>query len=142
MTRKSTPRRPSPADATAVPAVPAASSRGAELAQQPFAAGGEAAALLLRGFETMRKIQEQASQQTLARHAAAVRSLGASAHPVEAFAVQSELLRGDLQDAARCWQNLFGEAVEVGNELMACSARLVNTDDVFAAARLFHRPND
>lgn len=139
MTLKSKPAAPS----TAAPAAsPAVWDWGAQFAQQQFAAGTEGAATLVRGFETMRKIQAQATQQAVQRHAAAKRELGESPRPGDAFAVQTELLRADLEDAARCWQQLVGEALEVGNELLACSTRMVSTEDVFAAAHLFHRPKD
>lgn len=139
MTLKS---RPAPAPTYAPAATPAAWNWGAQFAQQQLAVGEEGAATLVRGFESMRRIQAQATQQAVQRHAAANGKLGASPRPGEALAVQTELLRADLEDAARCWQQLVGEALEMGNELLACSARLVSTEDVFAAAHLFHRPKD
>jgi hypothetical protein len=139
MTVKSPPRR---ASAPAASASPLAWNWAAELALQQFAAGTEGGALLYRGCEAMRRIQEQAVQQALHRHAAATRDLGAAPRPADALALQSELLRGDMEDAARCWQQLVGQAMEVGNELAACATRLVNTDDAFAVARLFHRASD
>lgn len=139
MTLKSKPAAPSTAAAAAAPE---AWNWGTQFAQQQFAVGAEGTATLVRGFEAMRKVQAQATQQAVQRHAAANGKLGASPRPGDALAVQTELLRADLEDAARCWQQLVGEALEMGNELLACSARLVSTEDVFAAAHLFHRPKD
>ncbi|MEJ5990146.1 phasin family protein [Ramlibacter sp. PS3R-8] len=139
MTLKSKPATPS---TTPAAATPAAWNWGTQLAQQQFAVGTEGTATLVRGFEAMRRIQAQATQQVVQRHAAANGQLGASPRPEDALAVQTELLRADLEDAARCWQQLLGEAVEVGNELLACSTRMINTEDVFAAAKLLHRPGD
>lgn len=139
MTLKSKPAAPSAAAAAATPAV---WNWGTPFARQQFTGGAEGAATLVRGFEAMWKIQAQATQQAVQRHAAASRQAGASPRPGDAFAVQAELLRADLEDAARCWQQLVDEALEVGNELLACSTRMVSTEDVFAAAHLFHRPGD
>jgi hypothetical protein len=139
MAMNSTPRNPSPADA---PAAPAAWNWATDLVHRQFALGSQGAAVMVRGFDAMRKIQDQATQQAVQRHTEAARGLGAPGRSIDAFAIQSELLRGDMEDAARCWQRLMGEALEVGNGLAACATRLVNTDDVFAAARLFHRPRD
>lgn len=139
MTLKSKPAAPSTAGAAANPAV---WNWGTQFAQQQFAVGTEGAATLVRGLEAMRKIQALATQKAVQRHTAATSKLGESPRPGDALAVQSELLRADLEDAARCWQQLVGEALEVGNELLACSTRMVSTEDVFAAAHLFHRPKD
>ena len=103
---------------------------------QPFAVATAGSAAVVRGLEAMRRIQEQAAQQALERHAQAAQKMDASAPPAALLAVQAELLRTDFSDATRCWQQLMGEAMEMNNELLGCAARMVNTEDVFAAARL------
>lgn len=95
---------PGGASAAAVSTTPAAWNWGTQIAQQQFAVGAKGAATLVRGLEAMRKIQAQATQQAIQRHAAATHTLGASSRPAATLAVRSELL---------------GEALEVGNEL-AC----------------------
>jgi hypothetical protein len=139
MTLKS---KPATRSTAAAAATPAALNWGPQFAQQQVTVVTDGAATVLRGFEAMRKIQAQATQQAVQRHAAANHRLGASLRPGDALAFQAELLRADMEDAARCWQQLVGEAVELGNELLACSTRMVSTEDVFAAAHLFHRPKD
>jgi hypothetical protein len=139
MTAKSKSPSQSAPDAAAPPA---GWTWATDLAHQQFAVGAEGGALLVRGLEAMRRIQEQATQQAAQRYTDASRRLASAPRPVDALAVQSELLRGDIEEAALCWQQMMGEAFEVSNELMACATRLVSTDDVFAAARLFRRGSD
>jgi hypothetical protein len=143
MTRMKTSRAAPAAVAPASPAAPAALAPwnwAAKFARQQFAVGAESGLLLARGFEAMRGIQQQAREHSEQRHADAARKLGSSPRPADALAVQSELLRGDMEEAARCWQELVKQAMEVVNELAASATQLANTEDVFAAVSLFHWP--
>lgn len=127
----------------AAPAAPSPSARlpawpkPLDLGQQQQAAA-EGGAVLYRGFEAMRKIQEQATLQTLRRHVDAAARLRGQARPADLLALQADLLRGDIEEATRCWQQLVGEALEINSELLGCTTRLIDTEDVFAAVRLLH----
>ncbi|MCG2594391.1 phasin family protein [Ramlibacter sp. XY19] len=129
------------ATATRTPAgtaTPTPVNRLAELGQQQMAVFTDSSAALLRGFEAMRKIQDQTSQQILRRHAATPQAGKGATPGFDVMAAQAALLQQDLADTVRCWQDLVGEAIEIHTELLGCSARLVNTEDVFAAARFVH----
>ena len=131
MSRKNTPSHRAPATASSV-----APARADDLGGQQFAVALESGAVLLRGLQAMRDIQLHAARHATDRHAAAAGRLRALSPPNERLAVQTELLRGNVEDATRCWQQLVGEAMEIQGELLACATRLVNTEDAFAAVRL------
>jgi hypothetical protein len=111
-----------------------------DLTRQQLAVAAESATVLFRGFEAMRAIQEQAAQEASSLHASVAGRLRQPCSAAEMLALQGELLRHDLEGAARYWLQLTGAALEMGNELFACSARLVDTEDFFApaAARILH----
>ena len=121
-----------------MPASNPPATAASDLVRQQLAVATEGGAVLYRGFEAMRRIQEQAARQALRRHAEAAGKLRASARPADVLALQSELLKADIEDATRCWQQLLGEAFEINSELLGCATRLVDTEGVFAAARLLH----
>lgn len=106
----------------------------ADLSRQQSAVAAEGAAAVFRGLEAMRKIQEQTAQQLAQHHSAVVDRLRAAAQPVEVFAVQAELLRGDVESATRCWQQLAAAAMEMNTEILASTAQLIDADVVLAAA--------
>lgn len=107
-----------------------------DLGGQQFAIAAEGAAVLLHGMEEMHRIQHLAAEQATRRHAAAAARMRATPAAADLLAVQSELLRADFEEATRCWEQLVDEALEIHSELLACATRLVNTEDVFAAAQL------
>lgn len=130
--RNATPAAASP------PAAAAGWDRASDFTRQQIAAATEGGAVLYRGFEALRKIQEQATRETLRRHTDAAGRLRGNARPADLLALQTELLRADIEDATRCWQQLLGEALEINSELLGCATRMIDTEDVFAAARLLH----
>lgn len=113
---------------------------GMDFARQQMAVAAEGATTLFRGFEAMRGIQEQAAREASAHHAGIAERLRKPCSAPEMLALQGELLRYDLDGATRYWMQLAGAAMEMGTELLACSARLVDTEDFFAptSARVLH----
>lgn len=112
---------------------PAAWDWATDFARQQVVVATESASTMVRGFESMRRIQQQTAQEAAARHATAGLKLRSHCTPLELVAVQGELLRSDVEAATRCWQQLAGVAMETTTELLACGARLVDTEDVLAA---------
>ena len=108
--------------------------------RQQLAVSSEGACALFRGFESMRRIQEQAAHAAAERHAAVAGKLRERASPADVALVQVELLREDLACAARYWQDLAGAMLEMNTELFGCASRLVDTEDLRAAtsARFLH----
>jgi hypothetical protein len=111
-----------------------------DFGRQQLAVGAESASTLLRGFQEMRSIQEQAAREASEHHAALAGKLRKCTTPMELIALQGELVRYDFEAAARYWQLLAGAAMELGTELCACGTQLVDTEDLLAAtsARFLH----
>ena len=123
--------------ATAKPAAPDTARTpwdwAGDLGRQQLAAASEGASALCRGFEAMRRIQEQAAHAAADRHAAAAGKLRQSADPTDLAVLQAEVLREDLASAARYWQDLAEAALEMNAEILNCATQLVDTEDVMAA---------
>ena len=111
-----------------------------DLNRQQMAAASEGAGALFRGFEAMRRIQEQAAHAAAERHATAAGKLGQSATPVDLAVLQAEVLREDLASVARYWQDLADATLEMNAEIFNCATQMVDSDDLMAAtsARFLH----
>lgn len=120
------------AEGASVPAVPSW-DWALDFGRQQVAVASESAATLFRGLDAMRRIQEQAAREATEHHAALAARMGGRYTPAELMLLQGELLRYDMEAVARCWQQLAGAALELTTELCACSAQLVDTEDVLAA---------
>ena len=79
-----------------------------DLPRQQLAIGTRSACALFRGFESMRKIQQRTAHHALAQYQAAAERLRQPCNPVDVLMLQAELLRFDMDEAARYWQQLFG----------------------------------
>jgi len=110
------------------------------LNRQQMAAASEGASALFRGFEAMRRIQEQAAQAAAERHAVAAGRLRESATPTDLAVLQAEVLREDLASVARYWQDLADATLEMNAEIFNCATQMVDSEDLVAAtpARFLH----
>lgn len=106
----------------------------ADLGRQQMAVAAEGASAMFRGFETMRKIQEQAAHQARVRHAAAAEKLKEGCPANELLAIQADLLRFDIEAATRYWQQLGAAALEMQTEMMGCATHLADTEAMLEAA--------
>lgn len=130
-------------NARKVPAAEPATSRqpwdwAGDFGRQQMAAASEGASVLFRGFESMRRIQEDAAHAAAERHAAAAEKMRKPSSPADLALVQAETMREDLESAARCWRDLADAALEMNSELLSCATQLVNSEDVMASARFLH----
>jgi hypothetical protein len=100
----------------------------ADLGRQQAVVAAESACALFRGFEAMRKIQEEAAHEASQRHADAAQKLRGSCQPADLMAVQSELLRFDFDAAGRYWQQLAAAALEMQTEIMGCASHLIDSE--------------
>jgi hypothetical protein len=132
-------------NARKVPAAEPAMSRqpwdwAGDFSRQQMAAASEGASVLFRGFEAMRRIQEEAAHEAAERHAAAAEKMRKPSSPSDLALVQAETVRDDLASAARCWRDLADAALEMNSELLNCATQLMNADDLLAAtsARFLH----
>jgi hypothetical protein len=100
----------------------------ADLGRQQMSVAAEASSALLRGFETMRRIQQETAQEASERHQAVAQKLHGACAPMDAMALQAGLLQADLQTANRYWQDLAGTAIETQVEIMSCASHLLDSD--------------
>lgn len=106
----------------------------AEIPRQQAVVAAETACALFRGFESMRRIQEQAAHQALVRHGAVAEKLRSPLQPLELFALQANLARVDLDAAARYWQDLAAAALEMQTEMAGSCAHLISADAMLQGA--------
>lgn len=97
----------------------------ADLGRQQLAAATDAACAMFRGSEAMRAIQQQAAHEASLRHQAAAQKLHGSCAPADLLAIQSELLRFDLQGATQYWQQITTAALQSQIEMMASASQLL-----------------
>jgi hypothetical protein len=111
----------------------------ADWAGQHLVVAAEQAQVLLRGWNAMRQIRDEALGEVAQRHAAAAQRFRAVRPAGDVLALQAEFLRRDVDAAARCMQQLTATALETGAEMLACTTHLINTQDAFeATTRLVH----
>jgi hypothetical protein len=101
--------------------------------RQQLALANQGAYTVCRGFEEIRRIQEETARATAERHAAVAEKLRRPGEPLDLALIQGELLRDDFSIAAKYWQDLTGVALEMNGELLDRATRLVDTEDLFAA---------
>ncbi|NNU43026.1 phasin family protein [Ramlibacter montanisoli] len=111
-----------------------------EWSRQQMAVASENACTVYRGFEALRRIQEQAARAAAERHAAVAQKLRKPESGVDLAFVQGELLREDVTAATRYWQDLASAVIEMNTELLTSASKLVDTEDLMAAtsARFLH----
>jgi hypothetical protein len=107
--------------------------RAADFNRQQMVAASEAASALFRGFEVIRRIQEQAAHAAAERHAVAAEQMRSRPSPADVAMLQAEVLGQDLASAARCWRELADATLEMNTEVLNSAVQLVNAEDVLAA---------
>lgn len=117
-----------PAAAALTPAPVRATEPLAECGREQVAMVMDASCALLRGFEAVRAIQQQAAQQAAGRHAQAAGRLRSATGAAELMAIPFELWQADLQGAARSWQELADAALETQAEVMECAWHLFDAE--------------
>jgi len=120
------PRKPRAAPAAAAPE--AVWSAASDLPRQQLSAATESACAMFRGFEAMRRIQEQAAHEALEHYARATALIRQADDPNQLLEIQAELLRFDLDGSARYWQQLGAAAVDMQREMLGCCAHLIDND--------------
>jgi hypothetical protein len=101
--------------------------------QQQMAVATESAGAMARGFEAMRKIQEQAGNRVAMNHSAAREKMKHAREPAQLVAAQSELLGLDAESTARYWQELGAAALEMQTQMLSCCSHLVDSEAIHHA---------
>jgi hypothetical protein len=105
----------------------------ADFSRQQMSVAADASCAMLRGFEAIRKIQQQAAHTAAQRHEALAQRLHAGCAPADLMAIQSELLAGDFKSATQYWQDLAATAMEMQTEIMGCTSHLVDSEAAIEA---------
>jgi Phasin protein len=101
----------------------------ADMSRQQLAMTTENSSAIFRGSEAIRKIQQDAAHQASVNHAEAAEKLRASAfQPADLLAIQSELLRIDMQGAGQYWQQLAAVAMQTQIEMMRNMSRIFDDE--------------
>lgn len=82
---------------------------------------------LLRGSEAMRKVQQQAAHRSLLHHEEATEKLHGPCDLGEVWAVQLDLLRFNMQEAAQYWQQVASAALKVQVEMVGSAGEALDT---------------
>lgn len=94
--------------------------------RQQMALLANTAAILFRGSEEIRYIQQQTAQQATERHETVAQKLRENCTPAELLAMQADLLNFDLQGSAKYWQAIAAAMLKTEVELMACATYLAD----------------
>jgi len=105
----------------------------ADFSRQQMSVAADASCAMFRGFEAIRKVQQQAAHTAAQRHGAVAQRLHAGCAPADLVAIQSELLAGDFKGAAQYWQDLAATAMEMQTEIMGCTSHLVDSEAAIEA---------
>jgi len=106
----------------------------ADLGRQQISVCSEASNAMIRGFDAMRKLQEQATHDAAERHAALARKLQTTSQPVELVTIQAASVRDDLESVTQYWQQLAATALEMQTEMLGCASHLLDSETALQAA--------
>ncbi|WP_421955297.1 phasin family protein [Polaromonas sp.] len=99
----------------------------ADLGRQQLILATESACAVFRGSEAMRKIQQQAAHHASVHHEAVAQKLRSQSEPSDWLAIQSELMRFDLQGATQYWQQLAAAMIKTQVDMATCGTHLLHT---------------
>ena len=105
-----------------------------DLSRQQLSVAADASCAMIRGFESMRRIQQQAAHEASARHKAVAQRLHGSCQPTDLMAIQTGLLREDLESASQYWQQLAATVLEMQTEMMGCTSHLLDSETALETA--------
>jgi hypothetical protein len=107
-----------------------------ELARQQLALLNDAAGAMFRGSEAVRKIQLQAAHRASSRHESAAARLRGVHDAADVMAIQSDLLRFDMEGATQYWQQMAAALVQAQVDMMSYAghAFVTNSPDGIISA--------
>jgi hypothetical protein len=109
-----------------------------DLGRQQMVVMTEGAAAVFRGFEAIRKIQEDFAHKAFARHSTAAEKLRGNCQPADAVALQSDLVRFDAEGAMQYWQQVTAAALEMQTEVLGCATHLLDSEALLESASVVH----
>ncbi|WP_427914934.1 phasin family protein [Ramlibacter sp. MMS24-I3-19] len=99
-----------------------------DLPRQQLAACTQACCAMFRGFEAVRRVQQKTAHQALAHHQAIAEKLNEPCHPMDLVAMQTEMIRFDMQGAAMYWQQVASAILEMERELLGSTASAAQSE--------------
>jgi hypothetical protein len=99
----------------------------ADLPRKQMALMTQSASALLRASETVRKVQQQAAHRASTQHQEAAERLRSPCDFSELLAIQSELMRFNLHEAAQYWQQIAGATLKAQLELAGTAGEALDT---------------
>ena len=99
----------------------------ADLPRQQMAFITQSASALMRASESVRKVQQEAARRASAQHQEVAERLRAPCDLNELMALQTELLRFNLQEAAQYWQQIATAAFRAQADLVGTAGRALDT---------------
>jgi hypothetical protein len=97
----------------------------ADLPRRQLALMTYSATALFRGSEDMRRIQEQAAHRATERHEEVSERLRDPCDFNDLLAIQADLVRFDMQEALRYWQQLANAALKLQADLVSSTGEAV-----------------
>jgi hypothetical protein len=98
----------------------------ADLPRQQLALMTQSASALFRASESMRKVQQQAAHRASLQHQEAADKLRAGCDFNEMMAIQTELLRFNMEEAAQYWRQIAGAALRIPVELVGSAGQALD----------------
>lgn len=89
-----------------------------ELSRQQLGVVSEGSSAIYRGSEALRKIQQEAAHEASVRHAQAAKKLLSPCEPADVLALQTELMRSNMQSATHYWEQFMVVALQTQRDMM------------------------
>ncbi|MDQ3060620.1 MAG: phasin family protein [Pseudomonadota bacterium] len=99
-----------------------------EIGRQQLAVASESTSAMYRGSEALRKVQQETAHEASVRHAKAAEKLFSPCQPADMVALQTELMRSNMQSATHYWQELATVALQTHREMMLSMSHLISSD--------------
>lgn len=114
----------------------------ADFGKQQMAVATESAGAIFRGFDAVRKVQQEAGERAMTRRSALLEKMKAANEPMHLLALQTQLMAVDAENTSQYWQDLSAAAMEMQSELLGCCNHLVDSEAVLqATAAMDHLPS-
>jgi hypothetical protein len=98
----------------------------ADLPRQQMALMTQSASAWLRASENVRKVQQQAAHRASAQHQEVAERLREPCDFNELMAIQAELLRFNMQEAAQYWQQITTAALKAQADLVGSAGQALD----------------
>lgn len=99
----------------------------ADLPRKQLELMARSATVAYRGSETLRKVQQQAAHRASVHHEEVAQKLRAPCDLSDVWAIQADLLRFNMQEAAHYWQQMASTALKIQVDLVGSAGEALDT---------------